>query len=244
MSTISTRHRRTPARKKRRLEQSLLDFRPWGGARAGAGRKRRGPRARVPHRRRPPLASRHPVHVTARVREGLPDLREPRARRALEPALVAGAERFGFRLVEYSVQSNHVHMIVEAKGRDALSRGMQGLLVRLARALNRCWGRTGSVFGDRYHGRILRTPREVRHALAYVLCNARKHGVRIARGRPDPCSSGASFGGWRHLAARVARRLPDARTWLLGVGWKRHGGIEIDVVPGPSGGRPRAAAGR
>ena len=89
-----------------------------------------------------------------------------------------------------------MHMIVEAKNREQLSRGMQGLMVRMARALNRTWRRCGSVFTDRYHDRILRTPREVRNALVYVLRNAARHGNFAYRDRPDAYSSGPWFGGW------------------------------------------------
>ena len=235
MTARSTRRRRP----RRAAVQTSLDFRSWGGPRPGAGRKPRGARAGVPHRPRAPLASRHPLHVTVRLRAGLPSLRRRGAYRVLEPALVARSQRFGFRLVEYSVQTNHVHMLVEAKDRRALARGMQGLLVRLARALNRCWGRCGSVFADRYHDRVLRTPREVRHALAYVLGNARRHGVSVPPGRPDAFSSGEAFHGWRDCLARAVRRLPSPRTWLLALGWRRHGSIPVDEVPGARRGNSR-----
>ena len=77
---------------------------------------------------------------------------------------------------------------------------MQGLGIRLAKAINRRLGRKGRVWEDRYHGRPLRTPREVRHGLAYVLLNARKHGVH-GRGI-DPCSGS--------LVRGMARRRRDA----------------------------------
>jgi len=125
-----------------------------------------------------------------RLKKGLASLRKAYVVRVLERAFAKGCGRFGFRLVHYSVQTNHVHLIAEAAGRRALSRGMQGLAIRMAKALNRTWQRKGRVFADRYHDRILRTPREVRSALRYVLNNARKHKSRISRYRPDPFSSG------------------------------------------------------
>ncbi len=146
------------ARKKKCSRQELFEFKSWGGARKGAGRKRKGERAHVSHRTREKLASRFPLHVTTRLRAGLPSLRRVRERRVLERAFAAGSDRFGFRLTEYSIQSNHVHLLVEAKDRNALTRGMQGLSIRVAKALNKLWGRKGKVFADRYHDRILRTP--------------------------------------------------------------------------------------
>ena len=201
-------------------------FMRWGGKRKGAGRKRRSGRRNVSHGARLDLAPRHPVHVTLRIVSGVPSLRVGRTYRFLEDALRAGRERFGLRLVQFSVQSNHVHMLVEADGRASLSRGMQGLAVRMARALNRAWKRTGTVFADRYQAHVLRTPREVRHALAYVLLNARKHGARLIEAL-DPFSSGAWFDGWSDQPVRNGGDAPvaRARTWLLRWGWRRHGAI-------------------
>ena len=170
------------------------------------------------------------MHVTLKVTKGLPNLRRKEAFRELERAFVAGAERFGFRLQHYSVQTNHVHLIAEAKDERALSSGMQGLSIRMAKALNRLWARSGKVFADRFHSRALTTPREVRNALAYVLLNSNHHGVRHVDG-PDPCSSGASFDGWKNGKNTPAESSPGflarARTWLLRVGWRRHGLIPL-----------------
>lgn len=148
----------------------------------------------------------------------------------LERCLRIAAERFGTRIVHFSVQSNHVHLIVEAQDEGALARAMKGLLVRCARRLNALWGRTGALVDGAYHARALASPREVRNALVYVLQNARKHGIGLAG--PDPCSSAASFDGWREpRAADPAFPLPRARTWLLAIGWKRHGPISIRESP-------------
>ncbi|MCB9869284.1 MAG: transposase [Planctomycetes bacterium] len=208
----------------------------WGGRRKGAGPKPRGDKAGVSHRRRATFAARFPVHVTTRLMRGLPSLRSQGVHGVLCTAFAMGCDRNGFRLVHYSVQGNHLHMIVEATNRVCLSRGMQGLLVRVARALNRLWRRAGKVFADRYHDRILRTPREVRHALAYVLNNARRHGVRLAR-EIDWFASGWWFDGWRetltgNLPSGPARPVARARNWLLNVGWRRHGLISHHEVPG------------
>ncbi len=198
------------------------------------------------------------MQVTSRLVPGLRSLRN-----ALELAVVreafARSQRPDFQVVHHSIQSNHVHLIVEADDREALSAGMRGLLVRLARALNRLWGRCGCILADRFHERELRTPREVRNALLYVLQNARKHGLWM-RG-PDPCSTGREFDGWdgvgeavgelRHKAkgSRVAGSAQSsggsdgsgpnsagglwrrARTWLLEIGWRRHGLLRESEVP-------------
>jgi putative transposase len=223
-------------RRRKKAGQVELPLRSWGGPRPGSGRKSNGPRAGVPHGPRAQLASKYPVHVTARLRAGLPSMRRKESYRAILRAFEAGAERNGFRLTQYSVQSSHLHLIVEAPNRLALSRGMQGLLIRVARALNRAWQRKGSIFSDRYYDRILRTPKEVRNALAYVLNNAKRHGIFEAG--VDSFSSGRWFDGWREAlpCASPPSILAKAKTWLLNTGWRQWGLISLDTVPG---GRPR-----
>ena len=157
------------------MRQRSFVFRTRGGARKGAGRKPTRERAGVAHRRRPVLKARFPVHVTWRTKREVWNLRSQRCFTALSRAFWGGANRFGFKLVHYSVQGNHVHLLVEATDERALSRGMNGLGVRIAKRLNRVMRQHGKVLDDRYHGHILRTPTEVRRARAYLLQNARKH---------------------------------------------------------------------
>jgi REP element-mobilizing transposase RayT len=220
------------SRRRRTLCQQELEFKSWGGARKGAGRKPSSARARVPHRERPEHDARHPLHVTLRVREGLPSLRGHLVRARILRSLGVGRDRFGLRLTQFSLQSNHVHLIIEADDRRALTRGMKGLVVRVARTLNLLWRRRGRVFSDRFHARTLRTPREVRSALVYVLQNARHHGLRLLG--IDPCSSGPWFDGWRQgIVLAIGSPGAPARTWLLREGWRRHGLIGIEECPRP-----------
>jgi len=158
-----------------RMRQTRFTFPSRGGRPRRSGRKPTGPRARLRHIKRPPLAARFPVHVTWRMRAGVWNLRSRRCFTALQTAFWGGANRFGFRLVHYSVQGNHIHLLVEAQDEKSLSKGMTGLGTRVARRLNRVMQRAGKVLDDRYHGRILRTPTEVRRVRAYLLQNAQKH---------------------------------------------------------------------
>ena len=200
-----------------------------GGQREGAGRKPAGERALVAHTSRERVTRHTPVFVTTKLVEGLPNLRRERTLALLRDTLAAGADRFGFRLVEYSVQSNHLHFIVEAQDEHALGRGMKGLLVRLAKALNRAWERRGRVIRDRYHAHVLKSPREVRRVLVYALQNARKHGARILG--IDAYSSGPWFEGWADRAPRADRALPRPNSWLLSFGWTKGGLISTRELP-------------
>jgi putative transposase len=170
------------------MKQLAMKFRSWGGKRRGAGRKPKGARpgvARVP-RKQP---CRTPAHVTMRVGEGRPSLRTPRSFGAIKEAFRKGKERFGLSVIHFSVQGNHVHLIVEAEDAIALERGMKGLAVRMARGLNKSHGLRGQVFPDRFHSRALNSPREVAYAIRYVLGNHMKHGLAPWDGRSDPYSS-------------------------------------------------------
>ncbi|MCU0862951.1 MAG: transposase [Planctomycetes bacterium] len=219
----------------------LLPFRAThGGRRPGAGRKPNGVRAGMPHDTRQALAARFPVHVTVKLREHLPPLRRRDAYRALRTAFAAGCDRNGFRLIHYAVLNDHLHFVVEAIGRSTLSRGVQGLLVRIARTLNRLWQRRGRVFADRYHDHILRSPREVRNALRYVLGNAHHHAAEgrmvVVPQAIDTYTSAPWFDGFRETIVvrgleAIVRPVTDAHTWLLTVGWRRHGLLSVTERP-------------
>jgi REP element-mobilizing transposase RayT len=215
-----------------KTKQRTLKFVGHGGQRSGAGRKRaKGSRSHTSHKTRV-HAYDVPAHVTLRLVDGLPSLRDRALYIAVEDAIRAGCYRFGFRVVEFSVQANHIHLLTEADTKIALSRGMQGLVIRIARAINKQLGRRGKVFADRFHHRELTTPTEVRNCLVYVLNNARHHGPRVAampRNAVDPYSSATWFEGWSAdiQSTRLLRAAPVtiAETWLMLRGWKKAGGL-------------------
>ncbi len=173
----------------------------------------------------------------------VPSLRTVRLVREVERSFAKACERGAFRLLHYSLQGNHAHLIVEADNERALGRGMKALGARLARAVNRVFRRSGPVLADRYHMRVLRTPREVRNALAYVLLNARRHAAKAGRRlshaiRIDPASSGRWFDGWKRvlgssdLPPQTTAPVATPRSWLLAAGWKRAGLLDPDEIPG------------
>ena len=223
--------------------QQQLSFMPRTRGKGG-GRKPAGARPGVPHTKRPELSSRHPVHVTLKTVPEVGYLRKPKLMRALRRAAVCSIAwsraRGIFRICHISVQGNHIHLIVEAENKQALSRGMQGFTISSAKRINALLGRSGHVYADRYHARILTNPRHVRSALAYVLNNWRHHGLdRLApRALIDPCATGYAFNGWsedvplERIGERELFWLWYPKTWLLAKGWKHHGLISAWEVPG------------
>jgi REP element-mobilizing transposase RayT len=215
---------------RRHGQQLALAFRTHGGARPGAGRKRLAPRPGVPHRTRPAHDPRHPVHVTVRAARLPLSLRSRPVFHAVRDAL-ACASRQSFRVIAFSVQADHLHLVVEADAASRLRSGLQGLAIRAAKAVNHALKRRGTVWADRYYARALTNPRAVRHAFVYVLQNVRKHR---AGGRDlDPCSSAAWFPGWKDQRLPLSSDSPvaTARTWLARWGWRRLGLIDLDEGP-------------
>ncbi|MBL8716287.1 MAG: hypothetical protein JNL79_09845 [Myxococcales bacterium] len=195
-----------------------------GGAREGAGRPRK--QGSESHRRRPDASPDHPQHVTLRVAKGVWNLRAERSFRPLRRAFGALTQR-GFRVVHYSIQGNHVHLVVEVEGHRAFTTGLRALAAHVTHALHRVMGRGGRVLASRTHARALRTPSEVRNVLRYVLRN-RTHHVP-ADVALDPFSTAPFFDDWASLDlqppplhAGRARERADAppRTWLLCGGYR------------------------
>jgi REP element-mobilizing transposase RayT len=233
--------------------QVEMSFRTHGGKRRGAGRKPKRRQAGPPHHARPEHDRRHPVHVTLRVVGNVGGMRCRDIYLALREATIVTARREDFRIAHMSIQRDHVHLLVEAEHKAALSNGIRGFSISAARQINKAITarggerRTGKVIGDRFHARPLTSPRAVRNTLAYILNNYRHHGedrVGVARTwKADPFSTGALFFGWQELAdSPVLWPLPPTyhplivrrpHTWLLSKGWSQfHALISVYEVPG------------
>ena len=212
-----------------------------GGRRTGAGRKRG---TKVQHLERQELDGETPVHVTLRLLPALAGLRRREPYLAVRQALILAAHRDDFRICQFSIQRNHIHLICEAASKDALSSGMIAFKTSCARRLNAVAGRAGKVFADRYHVRYLTSFVLVRRALSYVLNNWRRHGEDRAHPTwlTDPYSSADFFDGWRdHVAERPSWLGPeetppvaDARFRALTTAWRAHGTIVPREVPDPN----------
>jgi putative transposase len=220
------------SRRRRPKQLSLLEgIRTWGGKRAGAGRKRRGPQ-RVAHTARAPHKERVPVHVTLRLRDDLPTLRSHEVTLLMWRLVEHYAGRDDFRIIHFTLQDDHIHLLVEVTTKDRLSWAMRSFAIRFARGFNKLHHRTGKVFADRYHRHDLETPKEVHRSLGYVLENWIHHGAIIIGGEMlDPYSSAYHFDGWANPTEpapihTAEQRPPRARTWLLRVGYREHGLVQ------------------
>jgi hypothetical protein len=228
-----------------------------GGTQKKAGRKPNGPRAGVSHLSRPAIDPRHPQHVTLRVTQDIGWLRKLDTYAAIRRALrVAMRKHDTFRIVHFTLQNTHVHLICEAGDKPALALGLQAFQISAAKQLNGAVSRRrrlpirrrGRVFADRYHAEPLDGPTKVRNAISYVLNNWRRHGVdrdaayTLLNGRLDPYASGLAFDGWRGAIENLDLALPatyeppavsEPSTWLMRVGWTKARPIGMFDVPGP-----------
>lgn len=221
MGAEKTKQRRP---KQRRPKQQFLGFRQWGGKRKGAGRRPMGRKAGVPHVRREGVSPRVPIHVTMRVAPGIWNLQGVAMRKLVLRALGEARQRLGVRVVQFSIQTNHLHLIVEAQSAYALSQGVKGLAGRLAKRINRAMRRTGRVFPDRFHSHVLKTPRQVRNAIRYVRDNSRRHAAQVGkrwRWSVDPFAAGPCP---RTFLEELRRAVVPPRTWLLRTAWANESG--------------------
>ena len=190
--------------------------------------------SRVPHRRRQHIAN-DALHVTLKLIDGLPNLRKQPELERITHAIEAAQERFGCRIIAFSLMRNHMHLTIEAPNKEELARAMKGLKVRMVRALNRLWRRSGSIFLERYHAVALRGLQQAHRTMRYVLNNARRHGLQMLKDLPDPFSSGPWFANWKERFGAPFRsdRSPVAepRSRILQLIWKLP--IGINEVPGP-----------
>ncbi len=182
----------------------------WGGARKGAGRKKLS--KHQSHRVRETFSRRMPVHVTMKMAKDVRGLRGRRMYKAVEAALWAAAPNEDGLLCDFSVQNDHLHLVMDAANSKAMSSAVRGVAIRVAKAINRLCERNGRVFDDRYHARVLRTPTEVRRVRHYVRDNFRKHlRERLQTERTQAQAAWISVGGDNR---EVLRRILQSSVWI------------------------------
>lgn len=187
----------------------------WGGKRKGAGRPNLS--GQVNHMKRPRVTNQTPLHANIKLIQGLPNLRTKALLKEFKES-VTGAKKFGLYAIHFSIQRDHIHMIVEAENNKALVQGMHSLVGRLGKIIraycaSRGQAKRGSVFRGRYFVRTLKTPTETRNALEYVLLNASKHQNLIEH--MDSYSSASHFLHWKELLGGRFKSLirADSEFW-------------------------------
>jgi putative transposase len=197
----------------------------WGGRRKNAGRKNRT--STVNHMKRKKVEAKYPIHITIKLKKGVASLRGPRMVAAFKSSLRKAKKR-GLKVIHYALESNHAHLFAESEDNRTLRSGMASFGSSFGKSVRRLAGGKGSVFNGRYHLQVLKSPRQTKNAMAYVLLNHSKH--QGAKPYVDEKSSAVLFGDWRALLGDRYRidespprpqYLSDAESWLGRVGWRR-----------------------
>lgn len=181
--------------------------------------------------------------LTLKLCKGSPDMRNVACGIVITDAIREVGQREGFEVFQFSIQGDHVHLIVRAVSAEVLANAMKSLGSRLARRLNALWGRTGRLFAERFHAVAIRTLRRLWHTVRYVLCNHNKHGrapllSRHAKNRllqPDQLSSGGYFDGWSDCPRMFDPADPEAfvarPSWPLRESVRRYGRFSVNYAP-------------
>lgn len=197
----------------------------WGGKRRNAGRKNKT--STVNHMKREKVDPKYPMHITMKMKKGIVSLRGPKMCAVLKRSL-GKAKKRGLNVIHYALEDNHLHVFAESESNCSLRSGLTSFGSSFGKAARRLTGGRGAVFAGRYHMRVLKTPRQTKNALAYVLLNHSKH--QGAKPYVDNKSSAVFFGDWRALLGDRYRidespprpdYLTDAQSWLGRVGWRR-----------------------
>jgi REP element-mobilizing transposase RayT len=186
-----------------------------GGRRPGAGRKRLHSKG-VAHRKRETVNFRHALHVNFKFRT---TIRNKFSLGVLRKAIIK-ARFHGLRIIHFSMQSNHIHLILEAHDTEILSKGMRSLTITFAKGLKK-----GSIQIERYHLHVLRSLRETKNAVHYVLFNEQRHSG-LKKAYVTPYSSLGSVKDLKALAKaakmiivkgreRITYGLDSPRSWAL-----------------------------
>lgn len=166
-----------------------------GGRRPGSGRKRIHSKG-VAHRTRERVNLKIPLHINFKVKASI---RNKLCLKILKRAILNGREK-GLIISHFSLQSNHVHLIIEARDNKTLTKGMRSLTITFAKNINK-----GSIQIERYHLHVLKSLNEVKNAVHYVLFNEQKHR-NLKRAYVDHFSSLQFHPNLKQLAkeARIA----------------------------------------
>ena len=85
-------------------------------------------------------------------------------------------ERFHIQVHSFVLMGNHFHLVLTVPEKD-LGTIMQHLIQSVTKTLNQKAGRSGRVFGSRYHGSIITSPHHFDGVMKYVYRNPVKAGL-------------------------------------------------------------------
>ena len=114
------------------------------------------------------------LHLTVKIDRAKAGLKNKQTLKLLWHA-IKKARLKGLKIIHYTLEFDHIHLLVEADNKAIVGTGMQSFGISLSKGINKIKGLSGQVFKTRYHFRKLKTPTEVKNVIHYILGNSIKH---------------------------------------------------------------------
>jgi REP element-mobilizing transposase RayT len=91
--------------------------------------------------------------------------------------LFEAKKRFGLMILNFTVTSNHIHLLVYDGKVDIIPKSIQLIAGRTGREYNQRKNRKGAFWEDRYHATAVKTGKHLIRCLAYIDLNMVRAGV-------------------------------------------------------------------
>lgn len=116
-------------------------------------------------------------HITHRCHKQEFLLKFMRDRKKWISWLFEAKKRFGLAVLNYTVTSNHIHLLVQDTGEDAIPKSMQLIAGKTAQQYNQRKKRKGAFWEDRYHATAVDSGEHLFRCLVYIDMNMVRAGV-------------------------------------------------------------------
>ncbi len=130
----------------------------------------------IRHTNRPHIKKPASLHLTIKVKKKKAEIKNKSVLKILKRAIL-NARKQGLRVIHFSLEYDHVHLLIEADNNLILGKGMQAFGVTLSKAINRLKKLKGGVYKHRYHFRQISSTRELKIVMNYIFTNGLKHGT-------------------------------------------------------------------
>lgn len=128
-------------------------------------------------------ANRHKIpgciwHITHRCHKKEFLLKFARDRQRVVAWLREAGKRFGLQILNYTVTSNHIHLLVKDTDKvDSIPSAIQLVAGRVGQEYNQRKRRKGAFWEDRYHATAIESGEHLRRCLVYIDLNMVRAGV-------------------------------------------------------------------
>lgn len=127
----------------------------------------------IRHTSREEIFKPSPLHLTVKLKRA--DIQNKVVLRILKHAIYRSRLQ-GLRVIHFSLEHNHVHLYAECESNFVLGKAMKAFGVTFVRRVNKLKKIKGQLYKYRYHLRVLKSARDAKNVINYILKNGIKHG--------------------------------------------------------------------